>query len=50
LLTFTVASTAYFFIGSLHEEHRLKQAYGHTYREYLNSGRAFLIPGKRDIA
>jgi methanethiol S-methyltransferase len=50
LLTFTIASTAYFFIGSLHEEHRLKQAYGDTYREYLNSGRPFLIPGKRDVA
>jgi protein-S-isoprenylcysteine O-methyltransferase Ste14 len=50
LLTFTIASTAYFFLGSLHEEHRLKQAYGEPYRHYLESGRPFLIPGQRKSA
>jgi methanethiol S-methyltransferase len=45
LLTFTVVSSAYFVIGSLHEEHRLNRAYGGRYREYVSSGRSFLIPG-----
>jgi protein-S-isoprenylcysteine O-methyltransferase Ste14 len=50
LLSFTIASTVYFFVGSIHEEHRLEQAYGDTYREYSESGRAFLIPRKEKSA
>jgi protein-S-isoprenylcysteine O-methyltransferase Ste14 len=50
LLAFTVTSTVYFFVGSSHEEHRLEQAYGNTYREYMDSGRSFLIPGRQRTA
>ena len=50
LMAFTLVSTAYFFFGSLHEEHRLAQAYGDAYRHYANSGRPFLIPRGRNVA
>lgn len=34
----------YTIVGSLHEESRLRDAYGERYREYQKSGVAFLVP------
>jgi hypothetical protein len=44
LLAFNTAATIYLMIGSLHEEARLKGAFGEDYDAYLNSGVAFYVP------
>jgi protein-S-isoprenylcysteine O-methyltransferase Ste14 len=45
LLAFNVAATAYLVVGSVHEEARLRAAYGDAYRDYQASGVAFYLPG-----
>jgi methanethiol S-methyltransferase len=42
-LAFNLAATAYMVIGSLHEESRLRQAYGKVYAAYQHSGIPFYI-------
>jgi hypothetical protein len=44
LLALTVTSTAYLVVGSLHEEARLRDAFGDNYNAYLKSGVPFYIP------
>ena len=44
LLAFNTAATIYLVIGSLHEEARLKEAFGEQYDAYLNTGVAFYVP------
>lgn len=44
LLAFNTAATIYLVIGSLHEEARLREAFGDDYDAYLNSGIPFYIP------
>jgi hypothetical protein len=43
-LAFSAAATAYLVLGSLHEETRLRQAYGVEYAAYQNSGARFYLP------
>lgn len=45
LAAFNCVSTLYLVIGSLHEERRLRAAYGSAYEEYQKSGVAFYLPG-----
>ena len=45
LLVFNLASTAYLILGSMHEEARLRAAYGARYEAYQASGVAFYVPG-----
>lgn len=44
LLAFSTAATIYMVLGSLHEEVRLRQAYGDRYEAYINSGVRFYVP------
>jgi hypothetical protein len=44
LLAFNAAATIYLVVGSLHEEARLRDAYGDDYDAYLNSGVPFYLP------
>jgi methanethiol S-methyltransferase len=44
LLAFNTAATIYLVIGSLHEEARLREAFGEDYDAYLNSGVPFYVP------
>lgn len=44
LLAFNAAATIYLVIGSLHEEARLREAFGDDYDAYLNSGVPFYVP------
>lgn len=44
LLAFNAAATVYLVVGSLHEEVRLRQAYGEAYCAYQRSGIAFYLP------
>jgi hypothetical protein len=44
LLAFNTAATIYLVIGSLHEEARLREAFGDDYDAYLNSGVPFYVP------
>ena len=44
LLAFNTAATIYLVIGSLHEEMRLREAFGDDYDAYLNSGVPFYVP------
>lgn len=44
LFAFNLAATAYLVVGSLHEEARLRDAYGEAYSAYQESGVAFYIP------
>jgi hypothetical protein len=44
LLAFNTAATIYLVVGSLHEEARLRQAFGDGYDAYLYSGVPFYIP------
>ena len=41
------ASTAYLVLGSLHEEVRLRSAYGPAYERYQRSGVPFYVPVPR---
>jgi protein-S-isoprenylcysteine O-methyltransferase Ste14 len=43
-LAFNLASTAYFVLGSMHEEARLKHGYGKAYLEYSNGPVPFYWP------
>ena len=42
-LVATVLATAYFIVGSRHEEHRLRRAYGERYERYRRGGTRFLV-------
>jgi protein-S-isoprenylcysteine O-methyltransferase Ste14 len=44
LLTFNLAATLYLVAGSVHEEIRLRKAYGSLYGEYERSGVPFFLP------
>lgn len=44
LLAFNIAATAYLYLGSIHEEMRLKAAYGDEYRRYLQANVPFYVP------
>jgi protein-S-isoprenylcysteine O-methyltransferase Ste14 len=44
LLAFNAAATAYLAVGSLHEEARLRDAFGDDYDAYRNSGVPFYLP------
>jgi uncharacterized membrane protein len=44
LFTFNLITTFYLVIGSIHEEKRLKEAYGEAYIDYQNSGINFFFP------
>jgi protein-S-isoprenylcysteine O-methyltransferase Ste14 len=46
-LAFNLAATAYLALGSLHEEKRLRAAYGAQYERYAASGPAFFVPRLR---
>jgi protein-S-isoprenylcysteine O-methyltransferase Ste14 len=46
-LAFNAVGTAYLVLGSLHEEARLRSAYGHAYERYLDSQVPFFWPGLR---
>jgi protein-S-isoprenylcysteine O-methyltransferase Ste14 len=45
LLAFNIVATAYLILGSLHEEARLRSAYGQKYAAYEESGVPFYVPG-----
>lgn len=44
LLAFNTAATIYLIVGSLHEEARLREAFGAEYGAYLDSGVSFYVP------
>jgi len=44
LLAFNAATTIYLIVGSIHEEARLKEAFGEDYARYQNSGVSFYVP------
>jgi hypothetical protein len=44
LLAFNTAATIYLVIGSLHEETRVREAFGDDYESYLRSGVPFYVP------
>ncbi len=44
LLAFNTAATIYLVVGSLHEESRLREAFGDGYDAYRNSGVPFYVP------
>jgi protein-S-isoprenylcysteine O-methyltransferase Ste14 len=49
LAVFNSVTTLYLIFGSLHEEKRLKEAYGMPYVDYQTSGINFLVPGVKSI-
>jgi hypothetical protein len=50
LLAFNIAATAYLIVGSLHEESRLREAYGEAYLVYQRSGVPFYLPSPEQSA
>ena len=44
LLAFNTAATIYLVVGSLHEEARLREAFGDDYEAYRSSGVPFYVP------
>jgi len=44
LLAFNTVATIYLVVGSLHEESRLREAFGDDYDAYLSSGIPFYVP------
>ncbi len=44
LLAFNMAATIYLIVGSIHEEARLRDAFGDDYEAYLHSGISFYVP------
>ena len=44
LLAFNTAATIYLVVGSIHEEARLREAFGEEYDSYQKSGIAFYVP------
>lgn len=50
LLAFNIITTIYLIIGSVHEEKRLKDAYGKAYFDYQNSGINFFVPSIRSYS
>ena len=44
LAAFLGVSSVYFVLGSMHEEHRLRMAYGESYDRYIRSGVPFYLP------
>ena len=50
LLAFNTAATIYLVIGSLHEEARLREAFGDRYAAYEDSGVVFYLPSWRRSA
>lgn len=46
-LAFNIVGTAYMMLGSLHEEARLRAAYGKAYQAYLQGQVPFFFPGLR---
>jgi len=49
LAAFNFVSTLYLVIGSMHEERRLRDAYGRAYEEYQASGVEFYLPGRSSL-
>lgn len=50
LLVFNTAATIYLVIGSLHEEARLRDAFGDDYDAYMNGGIPFYVPAPQRSA
>ncbi len=50
LLAFNVAATVYLVVGSLHEEARLREAFGDEYDAYRDSGVPFYVPAPQRSA
>jgi hypothetical protein len=50
LLAFNAAATVYLVVGSLHEEARLREAFGGDYDAYLRSGVPFYVPTRTAAA
>jgi hypothetical protein len=48
-LAFNLVSTAYFMLGSMHEEARLSTAYGERYRQYQRSAVPFFWPSVKRL-
>lgn len=48
-LGFNIVSTLYFILGSMHEEARLRHAYGNAYRAYCESPVPFFWPSSRAV-
>jgi protein-S-isoprenylcysteine O-methyltransferase Ste14 len=44
LAAFNLVTTLYSILGSVHEERRLKAAYGRAYADYQTSGVNFFVP------
>jgi hypothetical protein len=49
LLAFDLAASVYLIVGSMHEEARLKAAYGDAYVDFQRSGVPFYFPFSRRL-